>query len=144
MSDTPQSDESLPLLATVEAGTADRLRILDNIRERMKQESLSSLEDFIMQKAIALFLLGERVGWTSLYSRVAIDGFNELSQLNLSDKEEENEVVQAIASLESKGLLHFEDDDENRDTIMRICAISENQSFLVRSLYQHERRNDQK
>ena len=118
----------------------DRMNILDGMRERMKRESLTALEEYVMQKAIAIFLRGERSGWSMLYSHVVQDGLAELGEINISDNDEENEVVQAIQSLEQKGLLHFEDDKDNQDTILRINAIKDDQSVLVRSVYQFERR----
>lgn len=126
----------------IEAGPEDRLDVLDGIRERMKQETLSPLENYVMQKAIALFLLGERVGWSNLHARVIQDRLAELSSLNISDDEKENEVIQAMASLERRGLLHLaEETNYPFDPTVRIAALRKGQSALVRSVYHFERKH---
>ena len=129
----------------IEAGPEDRLDVLDGIRERMKQENLSPLENYVMQKAIALFLLGERVGWGNLHARVTQDGLAELSSSNISDDEKENEVIQAIEALEKKGLLHLaEEANYQFDPTVRIAALREGQSALVRIVYHFERKHSAK
>ena len=126
----------------IEAGPEDRLDVLDGIRERMKQEDLSPLENYVMQKAIALFLLGERVGWGNLHARVTQDGLAELTSLNISDDEKENEVVQAIESLEKKGLLHLTEETNYKfDPTVHIAALRKGQTALVRSVYHFERKH---
>lgn len=125
----------------IEAGPEDRLCVLDGIRERMKQENLSPLENFVMQKAIALFLLSERVGWSELCGRVTYDGLAELPSLKISDDHNKDEVVQAIESLERRGLLHLAEEEESSGLTMRIATLRDGQRALVRSVYQFERKH---
>lgn len=121
--------------ALIEAKPEERMTIVDGVRERMKKVSLSFLEEYVMQKAIALFLLGERSNWVRLYARVMQDGQEELSVLQIPAQESDTEVRQVMNSLEEKELLFFEKDNEAE---LRIASVSDQRSCFVRSVHHPE------
>ncbi|MFH0770928.1 MAG: hypothetical protein V1926_06175 [Candidatus Peregrinibacteria bacterium] len=123
----------------IDVPASERMYALEAILQRMRQESLSPVEEFAMQKAIALFLLGERVSWGILQSHVFQAARLELPDIEIA----ENIVDKAMNSLATKGLLHFEDDIGNQTIKVRIGAImtrgrEQECAVFVRSLYHFE------
>lgn len=140
----PEASEAKATPPFIEVGPERKLEALGGIVERLKGENLSEIEGYALQKMIALFLQGEKVFWGLLHGRVAIDGQAELATIHLSDGDDDD-ATRAITSLQEKGLIHVEEikEDGAKDTVLRIAAIMEGQSVLMRSIYPFERKRAQ-
>jgi hypothetical protein len=125
----------------IEVPPNERFSAVEGILARMKQEQLTPLEEYVMQKAVVIFLTGERAGWGTLYGKIVRDALSELSPTpRYEDDESRNDFIIAINGLEGKGLLHI--DDSEPDAGLRIGAIISDKSALIRSVYHFERKSD--
>lgn len=113
----------------------ERLLASHQMLERASRESLSVLQEYVLQKAIGLFLLGERNSWGIIHARTGIDGQSDLSPKPRLTDDGNDEVVIALAGLEEKKLLHFEPEDtsEGADILCYIAATRDGVDVLLRN-----------
>lgn len=114
----------------------DRIAVVSDILDHMKKSSLSRIQEYVMQKAIGLFLLGEHINRDRLYARVVLDGLAELTGINILINKQDNEIMQAINALEHKKILAY---SEGVEMTMRIENIRTAQLVLVRNVNTPER-----
>lgn len=123
-------------IPTQEVKAEDRLTAAQQILQRVLKEQLSTLEQYVLQKAVGLFLLGRRNSWGILHSGAAIDGQSDLSAKPKLADDDSDEVLQALTSLEQRGLLRFEAEDsdiEDSDILCFIAAIRGKQTVLLKN-----------
>ena len=125
--------DSLP---NQEVKAEDRLVAARQMLDRASNEQLSTLEQYVLQKAVGLFLLGKRNDWGALHTWAAIDGQADLPKKPYLADDDSDDVRAALMSLEQKGLLHFGPEDpssEDSDIICYVAAIRNQQIVLLKN-----------